>query len=103
MLVEGGLDIGPISLIEYLRHADDRLLLQDLAVGSDGPVLSVNIVSKRPLPDLTGCRVALGSHQSDQRAAGPDDHRGQVRRAAPPTSPARPTSPRCCWSRKRRC
>ncbi|HCT80161.1 MAG TPA: ABC transporter substrate-binding protein, partial [Micromonosporaceae bacterium] len=48
-LVAGDLDIGPISLVEYLRHADELLLLPDLAVGSDGPVLSVNIVSTKPL------------------------------------------------------
>jgi chorismate dehydratase len=58
-LVAGDLDIGPISLVEYLRHADELLLLPDLAVGSDGPVLSVNLVSTRPLAALT--RVALGS------------------------------------------
>jgi chorismate dehydratase len=60
-LVEGRLDIGPISLVEYLRHTDDLLLLPDLAVGSDGPVRSVNIVSTRPLAELDGARVALGS------------------------------------------
>lgn len=60
-LVAGRLDIGPISLVEYLRHADELLLLPDLAVGSDGPVLSVNLVSTRPLADLHGGRVALGS------------------------------------------
>ncbi|ASW53206.1 ABC transporter substrate-binding protein [Plantactinospora sp. KBS50] len=60
-LVAGGLDIGPISLLEYLRHADELLLLPDLAVGSDGPVLSVNIVSTRPPAELDGARVALGS------------------------------------------
>lgn len=60
-LVAGRLDIGPISLVEYLRHADDLLLLPDLAVGSDGPVLSVNVVATRPLDELTGGRVALGS------------------------------------------
>ena len=48
-LVAGDLDIGPISHVEYLRHADELLLLPDLAVGSDGPVLSVNVVSTRPL------------------------------------------------------
>jgi chorismate dehydratase len=58
-LVAGDLDIGPISLVEYLRHADELLLLPDLAVGSDGPVLSVNLVATRPLAELT--RVALGS------------------------------------------
>jgi chorismate dehydratase len=60
-LVAGDLDIGPITLVEYLRHADELLLLPDLAVGSDGPVLSVNVVSTRPLTELGGARVALGS------------------------------------------
>ncbi|GIJ08305.1 menaquinone biosynthetic enzyme MqnA/MqnD family protein [Micromonospora andamanensis] len=60
-LVAGDLDIGPITFVEYLRHADELLLLPDLAVGSDGPVLSVNLVSTRPLGDLDGARVALGS------------------------------------------
>jgi chorismate dehydratase len=58
-LVRGDLDIGPISLVEYLRHADDLVLLPDLAVGSDGPVLSVNLVAQTELSDLR--RVALGS------------------------------------------
>jgi chorismate dehydratase len=60
-LVAGDLDLGPITLVEYLRHADDLLLLPDLAVGSDGPVLSVNLISTRPLAELDGRRVALGS------------------------------------------
>jgi chorismate dehydratase len=58
-LIRGDLDIGPISLVEYLRHADDLLLLPDLAVGSDGPVLSVNMVSTKPPAEIT--RLALGS------------------------------------------
>src|SRR5215475_12580117 len=58
-LVAGDLDIGPISLVGYLRHADELLLLPDLAVGSDGPVLSVNLVATKPLDQLR--RVALGS------------------------------------------
>jgi chorismate dehydratase len=60
-LVDGDLDIGPISLVDYLKHIDELVLLPDLAVGSDGPVLSVNVVSTRPLADLDGGRVALGS------------------------------------------
>lgn len=58
-LVRGDLDIGPISLIEYLRHANKLVLLPDLAVGSDGRVLSVNLVSRVALPGIR--RVALGS------------------------------------------
>jgi len=60
-LVRGDLDIAPISLVEYLRHADELLLLPNLAVGSDGPVLSVNLISTRPLAELDGRPVALGS------------------------------------------
>jgi chorismate dehydratase len=60
-LIAGELDIGPISLVEYLRNADDLVLLPDLAIGSDGPVLSVNLVSQVPLASLDGARVALGS------------------------------------------
>ena len=60
-LVAGDLDIGPITLVEFLRHADELLLLPDLAVGSDGPVLSVNLISTRPPAELDGRPVALGS------------------------------------------
>jgi chorismate dehydratase len=60
-LVSGDLDIGPISLVEYLRHADDLVVLPDVAVGSDGPVMSCNLVSQLPFGDLNRERVALGS------------------------------------------
>ena len=56
-LVAGDLDIGPISHVEYLRHADELLLLPDLAVGSDGPVLSVNVVSTKPLAEIGRAHV----------------------------------------------
>ena len=58
-LVAGDLDIGPISLVEYLRHAGELLVLPDLAVGSDGPVLSVVMVSAVPIEKIGS--VALGS------------------------------------------
>ncbi|GAA2013826.1 menaquinone biosynthesis protein [Catenulispora yoronensis] len=61
LLVAGDLDIGPISLVEYLRNADDLVVLPDVAVGSDGPVTSCNLVSKVPFEALDGARVALGS------------------------------------------
>lgn len=60
-LLSGDLDIGPISAAEYLRHADELLVLPDLAVGSDGPVQSVCLVSKRPAGELDDARIALGS------------------------------------------
>jgi chorismate dehydratase len=58
-LVAGDLDVGPISLVDYLHHTGELVLLPDLAVGSEGPVLSVNLVTTRPLAELDGARVAL--------------------------------------------
>ncbi|WP_394427921.1 menaquinone biosynthetic enzyme MqnA/MqnD family protein [Streptomyces sp. SGAir0957] len=60
-LAAGDLDMGPISLLEFLRHADDLVALPDIAVGSDGDVMSCLIVSQVPLEELDGERVALGS------------------------------------------
>ena len=60
-LVSGELDAGPISVVEYLMHPESLLLMPDLAVGSDGPVLSVTLVADRPLASLGGRRIALGS------------------------------------------
>jgi chorismate dehydratase len=61
LLLSGELDIGPISLVPALQHADDLVVLRDLAVGSDGPVLSVVLVSTRPVEELDGAHVAYGS------------------------------------------
>jgi chorismate dehydratase len=60
-LVKGDLDIGPVTLVEFLRNADDLVALPDIAVGCDGPVMSCEIVSRVPLEELDGRRVALGS------------------------------------------
>ncbi|MEV6104592.1 menaquinone biosynthesis protein [Streptomyces sp. NPDC051940] len=60
-LIAGELDVGPVTLVEYLRHADELVALPDIAVGCDGPVMSCVIVSQVPLSELDGARVALGS------------------------------------------
>jgi chorismate dehydratase len=60
-LVNGDLDIGPITLVEFLKNADDLVALPDIAVGCDGPVMSCEIVSRVPLDQLDGAKVALGS------------------------------------------
>ena len=60
-LVNGELDIGPVSLIELLKNAEDLVVLPDIAVGSDGPVMSCLIVSRLPLSQLDRLPVALGS------------------------------------------
>ena len=60
-LVKGDLDIGPITLVEFLKNADELVALPDIAVGCDGPVMSCEIVSRVPLDQLDGAKVALGS------------------------------------------
>jgi chorismate dehydratase len=58
-LVAGHLDVGPISLVELLRHVDELVVLPGIAVGSDGPVLSVVLASSVPIAEIE--TVALGS------------------------------------------
>ncbi|MBW1602608.1 menaquinone biosynthesis protein [Streptomyces sp. JJ66] len=60
-LVNGDLDIGPVTLVEFLRHSEQLVALPDIAVGCDGPVMSCVIVSQGDLGALDGQRVALGS------------------------------------------
>lgn len=60
-LVAGELDIAPIPLAAFLKHSDELVVLQGPAVGSDGPVMSCNLISQVPFEDLDGRRVALGS------------------------------------------
>ncbi len=60
-VVRGELDVAPVTLVEFLRNADDLVAFPDLAVGCDGPVMSCVIVSQVPLDRLDGARVALGS------------------------------------------
>ncbi|GAA2076398.1 menaquinone biosynthesis protein [Streptomyces albiaxialis] len=60
-VIDGSLDIGPVTLVEYLRNAESLVALPGIAVGCDGDVMSCEIVSRRPLEELDGARVALGS------------------------------------------
>jgi chorismate dehydratase len=60
-LVSGALDISPVSLVEYLENSEDLVVLPDIAIGSDGPVMSCIIISRVPLGQLEGAPVALAS------------------------------------------
>src|SRR5881398_749542 len=48
-LLNGELDLAPISSIEYARHADELRLLPRLCVSSEGAVDSIQLVSRVPL------------------------------------------------------
>jgi chorismate dehydratase len=58
-LLDGRLDIAPIPAIEYARHAEELVLLPDIAISSDGEVQSILLLSKVPVEQLGGARVAL--------------------------------------------
>ncbi|MER6328001.1 menaquinone biosynthesis protein [Streptomyces sp. NPDC014983] len=60
-LIQGELDVAPVTLVEYLKNSDDLVAFPDIAVGCDGPVMSCVIVSQVPLEQLDGAKVALGS------------------------------------------
>jgi chorismate dehydratase len=59
MLLDGELDVAPIPAIEYARHADELVLLPDIAISSDGEVQSILLLSKVPAGELGGRTVAL--------------------------------------------
>ena len=59
MLLGGELDIAPIPSIEYARHAEEFVLLPDIAISSNGEVQSILLLSKEPVEGLDGKTVAL--------------------------------------------
>lgn len=59
LLLDGHLDVAPISSVEYLRHTDELVLLPDLTVSSDGPVKSIGLASRVPATKLRRRPVAL--------------------------------------------
>lgn len=61
-LVDGTLDLAPIPAIEFARHADQFVLLPDIAISSDGEVQSILLVSKVPAEELSGRTVALAAN-----------------------------------------
>src|SRR3954468_12945589 len=63
-LVAGGLDVAPISSIEYARNADTLRLLPRLCVSSDGAVESIQLISKTPLERIRSVAVTPESATS---------------------------------------
>lgn len=61
LLCHGGLDIAPISSLEYGRRCGDYLLLPGLSISSYGPVGSVVLFSKIPIDKLNGHPIMVTS------------------------------------------
>lgn len=52
LMSKGSLDISSASSIEYARNYKDYYLVPDLAIGSNGPVQSVLLLSRTPISQL---------------------------------------------------
>ncbi|MFA6055792.1 MAG: menaquinone biosynthesis protein [Thermodesulfovibrionales bacterium] len=61
LLISGNLDISPISSIEYARHHESLILLPDFTVSSYSEVKSILLISRFPIENLSGKRIALTS------------------------------------------
>ncbi|MEW6215242.1 MAG: menaquinone biosynthesis protein [Nitrospirota bacterium] len=59
LLINGELDISPISSIEYARHHRNMVLFPDFTVSSDGKAKSILLLSRFPIKELSGRKVAL--------------------------------------------
>ncbi len=68
LLINGRLDIGPISSIEYARNYDKFYLLPTLTVSSDKEVKSILLVSKVSAGELDGKNVALTNTSATSQA-----------------------------------
>ena len=63
-LLEGDVDVAPISSIEYARNADRLRLLPRLCVSSEGAVDSIQLVSRLPLEHVRTVAVTPESATS---------------------------------------
>jgi chorismate dehydratase len=67
MMIDGRLDISPVSSAAYARNAREWLLLPDLAIACHKRVLSVLLVSRCSLEALTGRRILITDESSTAR------------------------------------
>src|ERR687892_1893153 len=63
-LLDGEIDVAPISSIEYARNADRLRLLPRLCVSSEGAVDSIQLVSRIPLEQVRSVAVTPESATS---------------------------------------
>ena len=63
-LVDGEIDLAPISSIEWARHADRLRLLPRLCVSSEGAVDSIQLVARKPLEQVRTVAVTPESATS---------------------------------------
>jgi chorismate dehydratase len=64
LLLDGQIDLAPISSIEYARHASTLVILPRVCVSSEGAVDSIQIVSRTPFPQIRTIAVTPESATS---------------------------------------
>lgn len=67
MLLDGRLDLSPISAFHWAKHADVLALLPDLCIGARNEVWSVVCVSRKPLAQLDGATIAVTRESASGR------------------------------------
>ena len=66
MMARGELQVSSCSCFEYARDPGRYYLVEDLSIGSHGPVMSVLLLSQKPVEELDGCEIRISgeSHTS---------------------------------------
>jgi chorismate dehydratase len=64
LLLDGQIDLAPISSIEYARHASSLVILPRVCVSSEGADDSIQIVSRTPFPQIRKLAVTPESATS---------------------------------------
>jgi chorismate dehydratase len=59
LLANDMLDISPVSSISYAKYFNKLVIVPGFSIASRGPVMSVLLLSKAPMKDLTGRRVVM--------------------------------------------
>lgn len=68
MLQANILDLAPIPSIAYARNYKDYVLLPDISISCDGPVMSIFLFSKVPIDQLHRKKIALTNTSATSQA-----------------------------------
>ena len=63
-LKDGELDVGLIPIIEYFRADSEYRIIRDISICSRGPVLSIQLFSRVPIPEIRHAALDTSSRSS---------------------------------------
>lgn len=67
MLLQGELDLSPVSAFTWAEHYDELVLLPDLCIGARDEVVSVVLLSRAPPAELDGARIYVSEESASAR------------------------------------